>query len=78
MERWPGMYGTCVSPANKRPNRQVPAALLLMLFVYTDKEEKVKAHTTRSSVSWAFAAVIEALPQGRKHPDCVDPQPLFL
>lgn len=46
---------------------QVPAALLLILFVYKDKDEKINAHahTTWSSVSRAFVAVFEALPQGR-------------
>lgn len=48
-----------------------------MLFVYKDEKEKMKDHQ-RGAQSWACAAVAEALPPERKHPGCVDPQPLSL
>lgn len=77
MELWPVCTRTWVSSLKQTTNRQVPAALLLMLFVYKNEEEKIKAHQRRAQ-SLACAAVAEALPLGRKHPGCVDPQPLPL
>lgn len=51
--------------------------LLLVLFVYKDEEETIRAHQ-RGAQSRARAAVAEALPPGRKHPGCVGPRPLSL
>lgn len=74
MELWPGMYKDLgfILQTNDRTDKCQLLCFSFCLYIKI-KMKKINAHTTWSSASWAFAAVIEALPQGRKHPDYADP-----